>query len=247
MKVDVEVLAVLSRAQVEGGALILVGQLDRRLYERTNKVLEAAGGKWNRKAKAHVFDRDAADAVDQIILTGEITIPQDFGYFPTPSPIVARLIELADIVPGMRVLEPSAGQGHIACAMSHTATVDCVELLPANAAVIEADGYANALHVGDFLALEPSPIYDRVVMNPPFEKQADIRHVMHALQFLTPDGRLVSVMAAGVLFRDNCLTSDFRALVEARGGDIEECPEGAFKESGTLVRTVIVTIPGAAT
>lgn len=246
MRVDTEVLAVLSRAQVEGSALILIGQLDRRLYERTNKVLEAAGGKWNRKAKAHVFDRDAADAVDQIILTGEITIPQDFGYFPTPAPVVARLIELAGIVPGMRVLEPSAGQGHIACAVACTATVDCVELLPANAAVIEADGYASALHVGDFLAVAPAPIYDRVVMNPPFEKQADIKHVLHALQFLKPDGCLVSVMAAGVLFRDNRLTTDFRALVEARGGDIEELPDGAFKASGTQVRTVIVSIPGAA-
>jgi len=31
--------------------------------------------------------------------------------------------------------------------------------------------------------------------------------------------------------------------VRASGGDIEALPEGAFKASGTMVRSVIVTIP----
>jgi hypothetical protein len=52
MRVEDEVLAVLSRAETNGNALTLTGRLDRKMYERTNKVLEAAGGKWNRKAKA---------------------------------------------------------------------------------------------------------------------------------------------------------------------------------------------------
>lgn len=33
--------------------------------------------------------------------------------------------------------------------------------------------------------------------------------------------------------------------VRQRGGDIEALPDGAFKDSGTGVRTVIVTIPGS--
>lgn len=48
MRVENEVPTVLSRAATQGNALTLFGQLDRRLYDRTNKVLEAAGGKWNR-------------------------------------------------------------------------------------------------------------------------------------------------------------------------------------------------------
>ena len=247
MRVDQEVLTVLSRASIEGNALTLVGQLDRKIYERTNKVLEAAGGKWNRKAKAHVFDGSAADTIEQIILTGEITVPQDFGYFPTPAPIVARLLGIADIKPGMLALEPSAGQGNIANQVAGIAEVDCVELLPKNVAALRAAGLAREVVEGDFLTIAPAPIYDRVVMNPPFGKQADIKHVLHALRFLKPDGLLVSVMAAGVLFRDNRLTTEFRGLISARGGEIEECPEGAFREAGTMVRTVIVTIPGAAT
>ena len=35
------------------------------------------------------------------------------GFFPTPKPIISRMLELADIQPGERVLEPSAGKGDI--------------------------------------------------------------------------------------------------------------------------------------
>ncbi len=247
MKVDDEVLRVLSNATTDGDALTLVGTLDRKLYMRTNDVLEAGGGKWNKKAKAHLFEGGAAEAMEEIILTGEVTlkrtIQQDFGYFPTPAPIVARLMEVAEIGPGMKALEPSAGRGNIAKALvAAEAVVDCVELLPDNAYAFEAMAL-NKFLVCDFLALEAEPIYDRVVMNPPFAKQADIHHVNHALKFLKPDGHLVAIMSSSVSFRDNKLTSDFRELVESRGGYIEALPDAAFKESGTLVRTVLVVVP----
>jgi hypothetical protein len=56
-------------------------------------------------------------------------------------------------------------------------------------------------------------------------------------------GLLVSVMAPSVKFRDNKKTKDFLRLLEEQGGSIEDLPEGAFKESGTGVNTVIVTLP----
>lgn len=245
MRVDDEVLAVLSRAETNGNALMLTGQLDRRMYERTNKVLEAAGGKWNRKAKAHIFEDEAANRVDQIILSGEVEVPKDeFNFFPSPSAVVARLMELADVQHGMRVLEPSAGKGAIAYACADAgATVDCYELMEANFVALAGDARLGSVRHMDFLSQSPEASYARVVMNPPFAKQADIRHVLHALRFLKPGGLLVSVMAASVAFRDNKLTQDFRDLIRERGGDIEALPEGAFKASGTMVRSVIVTIP----
>lgn len=247
MKVDNDVLTVLARATTEGDALTLVGQLDRKLYERTNKVLEAGGGKWNKKAKAHLFEGGAAEAMEQIIQTGEVTlvrtIQQDFGYFPTPAPVVVRLIELADLKPGMCVLEPSAGQGAIATRLwDSKVNVNCWELLPKNPAVLRDAGHRVV--EGDFLLVSPEAAYDRVVMNPPFAKQADIQHVNHALKFVRSGGRLVSVMSSSITFRDNKLTTDFRNLVRERGGSIEALEDGAFKSSGTMVRTVIVVIPG---
>lgn len=248
MKLDDEVLAVLSRATVAGNALTLTGQLDRKLYERTNKALEAAGGKWKRQAKAHLFDADAAERVEQMLATGEVAVPKDeFNYFPSPPAVVARLLQLADIKRGMRLLEPSAGRGAIALACAGAgAVVDCYEWMEANAEALAALGRPDiGVSRADFLAVTPAAAYDRVVMNPPFMKQLDIKHVLHALKFLKPDGLLVTVMASSVTFRDNKLTQDFRDLVRARGGDIEALPDGSFKASGTAVNTVIVTIPAA--
>jgi predicted RNA methylase len=244
MKVSNDVLAVLSAAQTDGHALTLTGTLDRGLYERTNKVLEAAGGKWNRKAKAHLFEMPADDAIEQIILTGQITIPQDFGFFPTPPEVVERLVELAGVQSHHCFLEPSAGRGNIASAFRDAAEVVCIELLPENVRALDqlAEAHWNVMKA-DFLEVEPAPRFDRIVMNPPFAKQDDIKHVTHAHKFLKPDGLLVSVMSAGVMFRDDRRTNEFKELVDRCGGSIEELPEGAFKSSGTLVRTVIVTLP----
>lgn len=248
MKVDESVVRILTRAEVQGSHLIISEQLDRKDYERTNKVLEAAGGKWNRKAKAHIFPGDAADVIDQIALTGEVTVPQDFGYFPTPAQVVERLIELADVSHGDRVLEPSAGRGAIAAALKNTANVDTIELQEKNVEALRAiDGLAS-VRQADFLNVEPEAVYDRVVMNPPFNRQADIRHVMHAARFLKPGGRLVAVMASGVTFRSDRLAADFREFVAGLGGTIEALPEKSFREAGTMVNTVVVAFdtPAAA-
>lgn len=249
MRVDNEVLNVLSAAECHGKNLVLTGHLDRNLYTRTNKVLEAAGGKWNRKEKAHIFDIDASERIEQIILTGDVVVPKDdFEFFPTPPEVVRHVIHFADIRDGMIVLEPSAGKGAIAKAAHDAAAnvlIDMYELMPANNDALHAlnlrlSGIGKPV---DFLTVEPNPVYDRVVMNPPFGRQADIRHVTHALKFLKPGGMLVSVMSSSVTFRSNKLTSDFRHLVEGRGGHIEALPDGAFKSSGTMVNTVIVVIP----
>lgn len=243
MRVSDDVLSVLSSAEVDGMALRLTGQLDRAMYTKVNKVIEAAGGKWDRKAKAHMFNKAASDRVDEIILTGEVEVPKDeFNYFPSPPDVVARLIELAEPF-GMLVLEPSAGQGAIACAcVDAGAAVDCIELMEENYQALLQAGLMKVIKA-DFLSVTPDPIYNRVVMNPPFARQQDIKHVNHALKFLKPDGLLVAVMSSSVTFRDNKLTQDFRDMIRARGGEIEALQEGAFKASGTMVRTVIATIP----
>lgn len=246
MKLSEDVLAVVSQAQTDGNKLVLVGQLDRKLYQAVNKALEAAGGKWNRKEKAHVFDTDASDRVDQMVLTGEVEVPKDeFNFFPTPPEVVEKLLGIAEIQEGMTVLEPSAGKGAIADACAAKgARVFCVELMEDNVNHLKAkaDIYNSVTHL-DFLSLQFGRTYDRVVMNPPFLKQADIHHVKHALRFLNPEGLLVAVMSAGVKFRQNQLTVEFRDMVTQRGGQILDLPEKSFKESGTNVATVVVVIP----
>lgn len=239
-----DVLKVLDAATIDGALLTLNGNLDRKLYVETNKVIEAAGGKWNRSKKAHVFDGNAIDAIEPIILTGEYArTKQDFGQFDTPELLAEQVVDIADVQAGMSVLEPSAGIGRIAAAVRQAgAFVTCFEIDAKRAEKL--DGIAHSLNVGDFLASTPTETFDRVVMNPPFAKQDDIRHVLHAFRFLAPGGRLVAIMSNSVMFRDNKLTTDFREFVEAHGGTMKALPEGSFKPSGTGVNTCIVTIEG---
>ena len=244
-------LTVLGSMVIDGRtARIGAGQLDRKLYAEVNKALEALGGKWNRKAQGHVFEEDPRDALDRVVLTGEFSDKrQDFGFFETPAPLAARVVEMADIRPGMDVLEPSAGRGALVRAVQAAARstlIGAVEIQPENARALHSLGVD--VREADFLALPVTGQVDRVVMNPPFARQADIEHVCRAFAWLRPGGRLVSIMSAGVTFRQDRKTQAFQMLVRQNGGEIEELPPGSFAESGTGVPTVLVTLekPGGA-
>lgn len=242
-----EVLAVLASAETDGNAVKITARLDRNAYVQVNKILEAAGGKWNRGAKAHLFPSDAAPVLAALMADGSVVTAQDEGYFPTPAAVVADLLDLADLEPGMEVLEPSAGDGAIAGpAAARGCAVDCVELNAKRADGLRSAGFARTVTAGDFLEVPQRPAYDRVLMNPPFAGKADAAHVRHALGFLRPGGLLMAVMSAGVTFREDRGTAGFRDLVDEAGGVILPLPDDAFKESGTGVRTVLVTIPATA-
>lgn len=227
--------------------------LDRALYLKVNEVLVTLGGKWQRREKVHAFPTDIRDALENVILTGQFIKPKDeYGYFPTPEDVASRLIRMAAIGPGMRILEPSAGQGHIArLLLVLTKLVACVEILEANAKILRE--MTTEVWCCDFLTLKPrgqiisTGYFDRVVMNPPFARQQDIDHVRHAYDFLKPGGRLVSVMSSSVTFRLNKKTVafiEFCKSVEQHGGNytIDSLPEGSFKASGTMVNTCILTL-----
>ncbi|WP_340375796.1 class I SAM-dependent methyltransferase [Streptomyces sp. SS7] len=249
MRIPTDVLAVLSdRTRTDGHRLVLVGpRLTPALYQRVNEVLEAVGGRWTKTEGAHLFPVDAAEALAPVLTTGEVvtlgekrTLAQ---YFPTPDPVVGRLIALAALEPGMTVLEPSAGSGAIAtAAAARGAIVDCIERDPGYATDLLDTHVVRRVQVADFLTTPANPGYDRVLMNPPFTRGTDMAHVTHALRFLKPDGLLVSVMSWAVAEQTGS-TIAFRKLVEQRGGLVEALPARAFAQSGTTVDTVLVTIP----
>jgi predicted RNA methylase len=251
VKIPPDVLDVLAAAATDGEHLVLTGpRMEAKLYKRVNEVLEAVGGRWTTAVSAHVFPGDAAEAIAPLVATGQVVTLRekrnDAQYFPTPAAVVQRLLELAELNPGMEVLEPSAGSGAVATAVAaQGVVVDCFERDPGYAGVLVDTGAARTVRVVDFLDVIPEVRFDRVVMNPPFTKGADVAHVQHALRFLKPDGLLVSVMPWSVTYQGGA-TAKFRALVEQRGGTVEAVPDGAFAESGTDVATVLVTIPATA-
>lgn len=245
MNIEPIVLDILDRSQVEGRILRLPPeQLDRKTYEAVNKIIVIAGGKWNKKSKGHVFGYDAADVIDSILLTGTIqNIRQDFGQFDSPPAVVARVVKLAEIAPGMRVLEPSAGVGNIVAGVEAAgAEVTAIEIDAARLQKAkERCQMVGGIRLLNFLSTKPEPTFDRVAMNPPFAKQADIAHVEHAAKFLKPGGRLVSVMSPTWQTRSTKIAASFRAFLQALNAVVVELPSGSFKDSGTGVNAVIVS------
>ena len=239
---DEEVLDVLRGiGWLEGGLLgkLPPGQLSRGLYLRVNKALEAMGGKWNRKRKGHVFPTDPRPRVDGLLDSGTLTVRRD-GFFETPAEVVKQMLALACITHGDIVLEPSAGRGAIAAFLrALPCALEVCEINPERAQGLKVAGYNLVAH--DFFDLAIRPVYDVIMMNPPFEEGQDIDHVRRAFDFLAPGGKLVSVMSAGVFFRRDRKASAFRLWL----GDVgrsERLPPGSFKESGTMVSAHLVVI-----
>jgi hypothetical protein len=61
-----EVRAILAEAETAGDRLVLPRLLDRGMYERVDAALQAAGGRWDRRRRAHIFDGSAAEAIQQL-------------------------------------------------------------------------------------------------------------------------------------------------------------------------------------
>ncbi len=193
---------------------------------------------------------DDGDQGDEGGLSRAKTAPaRFFGHFPTPPAVAAEVMRAAAFYRGrdeagpLRVLEPSAGEGNLALpAVEQGGVVDCVEIQPHLAAALEASGRYRRVIAADFLALPPSPVYDRIIMNPPFDRERDIDHVMHAMRFLKPDGLLVAVMSAGTEWRSTKKARGFRDHMATRKASWRDLPQGSFSEVGTNVNTVILRV-----
>jgi predicted RNA methylase len=123
------------------------------------------------------------------------------GYFPTPKDIAEVLVNKADIRPGMRVLEPSAGKGNLCDAIKQlvpAAQIVAIEPVGTLRKILEAKCY----QLVGYDVFEHEGVYDRVVMNPPFENGQDIAHIRKAYELLSPGGRLIAIMSEGPFFRE---------------------------------------------
>lgn len=237
----------LENLQITGNHVVITAQLDRTTYQNLNKVLEVIGGKWSRKEKAHVFEQDPTEDIEQVILTGKYSSRKtDFQQFYTPLAVAAQIRDLADIHSGQSVLEPSAGEGALLNVLPPDIDVTVFEIDPKNQKKLHdacQRFHTYDIYGTDFLSMNPGVIeVDRVVMNPPFTRQQDIQHVRHAFKFLKPGGKLVSVMSVGVTFRSNRLSEDFRSFAAELRGTYQDLPWGTFASSGTNVQTLLFSI-----
>ena len=182
--------------------------------------------------------------------TPKTSLAKKFGFYPTPPEAAARVLDDANLHrrvedEPLTVLEPSAGTGNLAFPIvEEGAVVDCVEYEAERALGLERSGKFRRVLNADFLLLAPETtgLYDRVVMNPPFDLERDIDHVVHAFKFLKPDGFLVAIMSAGTEFRETKKSMAFRAFMEKKNAKWRDLPERSFSSVGTNVNTVILRV-----
>jgi predicted RNA methylase len=247
-----EVVDVLRSAVVDGATLKLTGQLTPKLYKSVNDVIARLGGKWNRSSGLHIFPKPVAEALDGVLDSGVKPLKNPAAFFPTPDALVARMVAALDMVrtPNATVLEPSAGDGRIVAAVL-AAYPECgvtwVEIDEDRADLIPTNRRAKGYR-GDFLAWPPAGKalnFDFVIMNPPFavpgNKDAFIDHVEHAYAMLRPGGRLVAIVPESIRTRTTKSYTRLRTLFESQGS-WEDVDAGTFKESGTGVNTIMVTV-----
>lgn len=178
----------------------------------------------------------AMSALGQSLRTGcAVVVAVAPQLFPTPPDIARRMVELADIEDGHRVLEPSAGTGHLLVAIGDAPDKVAIEINYDLARGLSYLGLAGLTVINeDFTLCGPAlGTFDRVLMNPPFENGSDIKHILRARSMLRDGGRLVAICAAG---------PRQVAALQQLATSWEELPAGTF--AGTSVRTALMVIDG---
>lgn len=161
-----------------------------------------------------------------------------YQLFQTPEPIAAQLVSLLELKPQARVLEPSAGLGRLLDALK---PFDLSEVVAVEQAadcareLFQQDRPNLKIKQRDFLTVTPAELglFDAVAMNPPFHMRSDIKHILHALTFLKPGGRLAAICMDGP-----ARTEQLKPLAD----HWIPLPANSFKSSGTGVNAVLLTI-----
>lgn len=226
----------LGNARIEGDKLHLDGQVKN--YAELKKIFSQINVVWNKKEKVHYLGEGAQEQINHILNGGQIVDEKKtFQAFFTPSKLAAEVVGMAE-VNGKICLEPSAGIGALADELKVQGAARetvLVELNPEFVKQLEEKGYH--VYEGNFLEKQfPSDAFDRVVMNPPFDKNTWVKHIEHAWNFIKDGGRLVAVCPSA---KHNKF---FQRFVEGKDYSIKEVPAGEFSESGTQIATMIVSI-----
>jgi hypothetical protein len=179
---------------------------DKAIRGQAGKVLEMIGGvliKAGPQKNINIweFDYDPARVLGEIIASGCIPDHQSHQFYPTPGSLAEWAVSEAEIQPGEKCLEPSAGTGNIAVLMPADQTY-CVEISALHCRVLEAKGLIAER--ADFIkwAETTDKRFDKVVMNPPFSEGRAKAHVEAAASLVNAGGRLVAILPSGMQRKD---------------------------------------------
>lgn len=217
------------------------------LVEKVNRTL------------AEYYGEVLPDGVEKAATSADIkrstAVSKNLQFYRTPEKTVKRVLQDVYLREGMKILEPSAGDGAFVKEILKApgVTVDAIEIDFDRAAILSClprDPGRMNVQVANFLNVAPRPEYNAVIMNPPFYGTHWMQHVMHAWDFLAPGGQLVAILPVTADVGETTKHAQFRAWVEKNdwrgyGSRFRDLPEGSFEESGTMINTVVLTMQKA--
>jgi len=171
---------------------------DKHLRKVVDEVMQAIGGAF-KEPWSYVFEYNAKEVIRNLLASGVIPDSKSHQYYPTPDYLAKKVVEMAEIEEGHKILEPSAGQGGIADHLP-VAQTHCVEISPLNCSVLESKGLKTEM--ADFLTWQAPSLYDRVLLNPPFSEGRALDHINRAASLLSSDGRIVAILPASFHNKD---------------------------------------------
>lgn len=218
-------------------------KLDRKIYQEVKSILDDNGGTWKGgKTQGFQFGFNPRELFDKLFAGEKVNNKKKFQFFGTPNDLVDMLVARAQIKSTDDVLEPSAGQGAIADKIHDKCRkLDLCELMPENEQILKSKGYKDILW-NNFLTLDLEWKYDKIIANPPFSKNQDIDHVKKMYLHLKPKGRLVSIMSTSWKSGSQKKQNEFKEWLKEVNAKVEDIEQGAFKQSGTNIKTLMVTI-----
>jgi len=156
--------------------------------------------------------------------------------------IMQRIIEVLVGIPSLIIvilflMAFPAGVGTIIAALSITGWVNMARLVRAEILKLKK----HNVIANDLLTAETAPIYDAVVMNPPFSEECE--HIKRAFDFVCPGGSLVAVCSSRIQWKSTRKYAQFRDWLSEHTHSIDEC--GAKFEM-TDVHTVVLVMDKAA-
>ncbi len=186
---------------------------------------------------------------DPIVVAERKLIGKKFegmDFFPTPPSLAQRMAEELDIQPGMKVLEPSAGKGDLADAVKAAqpeASIQVIEPVGDLQDILKLKGHE--IIDRNFESFETDQKFDRIIMNPPFSKNRDIKHVRKAYDLLAPGGKLAAITSNHFTFANDKESVAFREWLDEVGGTTESLGQAfagkdTFRQTG--VNSQLVTI-----
>lgn len=234
---------VIQQLRVQGNVIKLPERkIDLNTQSDIAREMSQVGGKWlGGKVRGFQFQDDPTPILQQI-KAGVINFDRtQYNYCILPPEIAYKMVQLADVFPDDRILEPNATSAVLIEAVQKIHKEKEVEYC----GLIDPGKLGNNLIrvAENFLDYTPGPIYDVILANPPITRNQDIDHIQHMFKLLRPGGRIVSI--ANCHFQNSSIKpnqSRFHDWLISNRAEIEELPPGLFRKIGNHSRSCIISL-----